>query len=163
VCGADEGIACARLNHPKGGLSCCTFDPLVPPSCPRGTCHRRGTFRLRPKQSTLCNGLGQRERASAQRRQPGDRHHLRARLVRAPAGDPVAAGIRGSYGALISSLPVGSNYVFTVNATDTNNDVYQGSATNIAIVQNQVTTVVITAQLVNPPPTSSTRSRSSIR
>jgi Calcineurin-like phosphoesterase len=60
-------------------------------------------------------------------------------------------GSGGSYGALISSLPVGSNYVFTVNATDTNNDVYQGSATNIAIVQNQVTTVVITAQLVNPP------------
>jgi len=60
-------------------------------------------------------------------------------------------GSGGSYGALISSLPVGSNYVFTVNATDTNNDIYQGSATNIAIVQNQVTTVVITAQLVNPP------------
>ena len=30
-------------------------------------------------------------------------------------------------------------------------DVYQGQATNIAIVQNQVTTVVITAQLTNPP------------
>ena len=60
-------------------------------------------------------------------------------------------GSGGSYGALISSLPVGGNYVFTVNATDNNNDVYQGSATNIAIVQNQVTTVVITAQLVNPP------------
>ena len=60
-------------------------------------------------------------------------------------------GSGGSYGALISSLPVGGNYVFTVNATDNNNDVYQGSATNIAIAQNQVTTVVITAQLVNPP------------
>jgi len=62
-----------------------------------------------------------------------------------------AQGSGGSYGALISSLPVGSNYVFTVNATDTNNvPVYNGSATNIAILHDRVTTVVITAQPINP-------------
>ena len=61
-------------------------------------------------------------------------------------------GSGGSYGALISSLPVGSNYVFTVNATDTNNvPVYNGSATNVAILRNHVTTVVIAAQSVNAP------------
>jgi len=63
---------------------------------------------------------------------------------------PLGSG--GSYGALISSLPVGSNYVFTVNATDTNNvPVYNGSATNVAILQNHVTAVVITAQSVTSP------------
>ncbi|MGB8298573.1 MAG: metallophosphoesterase, partial [Polyangia bacterium] len=61
-------------------------------------------------------------------------------------------GSGGSYGALISSLPVGSNYVFTVNATDKNNTLtYVGQATNVAILPNQVTTVVITAQSVQAP------------
>jgi len=61
-------------------------------------------------------------------------------------------GSGGSYGALISSLPVGSNYVFTVVATDSgNNPVYGGQATNVAILRNHVTTVVITAQPVQTP------------
>ena len=61
-------------------------------------------------------------------------------------------GSGGSYGALISSLPVGSNYTFTVSATDTNNVVvYVGQATSIAILHNHVTTVAITAQPVQPP------------
>jgi len=39
-------------------------------------------------------------------------------------------------------LPVGSNYTFTVNASDTSNaPVYVGQATNIAILHNHVTTV----------------------
>jgi hypothetical protein len=60
-------------------------------------------------------------------------------------------GSGGSYGALISSLPVGSNYVFTVSATDSSSVVvYGGQATNVAILRNHVTTVVITAQSVNP-------------
>jgi len=61
-------------------------------------------------------------------------------------------GSGGSYGALISSLPVGSNYTFTVSASDTSNaPVYVGQATSIAILHNHVTTVVITAQPVNAP------------
>jgi len=63
---------------------------------------------------------------------------------------PQASG--GGYGALISSLPVGSNYTFTVSATDTSSAVaFVGQATNIAILPNQVTTVVITAQSVQAP------------
>ena len=62
-----------------------------------------------------------------------------------------AQGSGGGYGALISSLPVGSNYTFTVSATDTSNVVaFVGQATNVAILHNQVTTVVITAQTVQP-------------
>ena len=61
-------------------------------------------------------------------------------------------GSGGSYGALISSLPVGSNYTFTVSASDTSNVLaYVGQATNVAILHNHVTTVVITAQPANPP------------
>jgi hypothetical protein len=62
-------------------------------------------------------------------------------------------GSGGSYGALISSLPVGSNYTFTVSASDTSNTLaYVGQATNVAILHNHVTTVVITAQPATPPP-----------
>jgi hypothetical protein len=61
-------------------------------------------------------------------------------------------GSGGSYGALISSLPVGSNYTFTVSASDTSNVLaYAGQATNVAILHNRVTTVVIAAQSVNTP------------
>jgi hypothetical protein len=61
-------------------------------------------------------------------------------------------GSGGSYGALISSLPVGSNYTFTVSANDTSNTLaYVGQATNVAILHNHVTTVVITAQPATPP------------
>ena len=63
-----------------------------------------------------------------------------------------AQGSGGGYGALISSLPVGSNYTFTVSATDTSSVVaFVGQATNVAILPNQVTTVVITAQTVQAP------------
>ena len=61
-------------------------------------------------------------------------------------------GSGGSYGALISSLPVGSNYTFTVSASDASNTLaYVGQATNVAILHNHVTTVVITAQPATPP------------
>jgi hypothetical protein len=61
-------------------------------------------------------------------------------------------GSGGTYGAMVSTLPVGSNYLFTVTATDTSNVVaYRGQATNVAILRNHVTTVVITAQADNPP------------
>ena len=61
-------------------------------------------------------------------------------------------GSGGSYGALISSLPAGSNYTFTVSASDTSNVLaYVGQATNVAILHNHVTTVAITAQSVNAP------------
>jgi len=66
--------------------------------------------------------------------------------------DLSAQGSSGTFGALISSLPVGSNYQFMVNASDTNNViVYNGQANNVAILRNHTTTVVITAQPVNPP------------
>jgi hypothetical protein len=72
-----------------------------------------------------------------------------------PAPKPVilsALGSSGSFGALISSLPVGSNYQFMVNASDSNNVViYNGQANNVAILRNHTTAVVITAQPVNPP------------
>jgi hypothetical protein len=56
-------------------------------------------------------------------------------------------GTTGNYGALISSLPVGSNYLFTATALDaSNNLLYSGSASNVTIVANQITAVVITAQ-----------------
>jgi Calcineurin-like phosphoesterase len=57
-----------------------------------------------------------------------------------------------TWGALIGSLPVGSNYVFTVSAKDaTQAQLYAGSASGIAIIKNQVTAVIITAQQVNAP------------
>ena len=63
-----------------------------------------------------------------------------------------AQGSTGNWGALIGSLPVGSNYVFTVSATDASNAVdYTGSASGIAIIANQVTTVIITAQQATAP------------
>ena len=52
-----------------------------------------------------------------------------------------------AWGAKIESLPVGSNYVFTVRAVDRSNAVdYAGSATGITIVKDQATAVTITAQ-----------------
>jgi hypothetical protein len=58
-----------------------------------------------------------------------------------------ARGSTGTWGALIGSLPVGSNYVFTVSALDQSaNPDYAGTASGIAILKDQVTTVIITAQ-----------------
>ena len=55
-----------------------------------------------------------------------------------------------TWGALIGSLPVGSNYLFSVKASDHLNTVnYAGSAAGIAIVKDAVTTVVITAELAD--------------
>lgn len=66
----------------------------------------------------------------------------------APVTFPLTArGSNGTWGSMISSLPVGDNYVFTVNAEDQSNAIaYAGAASGIAIVQDQVTTVIITAQ-----------------
>src|SRR5450631_345966 len=53
----------------------------------------------------------------------------------------------GTWGGLIGSLPVGSNYAFHVSAFDQANTVqYAGDATAIAIIKDQATTVIITAQ-----------------
>ena len=58
-----------------------------------------------------------------------------------------ARGDTGTWGALIGSLPVGSNYVFTVSTTDpTSNLSYGGSASGVTIVKDTVTTVIILAQ-----------------
>ena len=58
-----------------------------------------------------------------------------------------ARGSSGTWGGLIGSLPVGSNYVFHVSAFDSSNTVqYTGDASPIAILKDQVTTVIITAQ-----------------
>jgi hypothetical protein len=58
-----------------------------------------------------------------------------------------ARGSNGTWGALIGSLPVGSNYVFTVSAIDlSGNPDYAGTAAGIAILKDQTTSVVITAQ-----------------
>jgi hypothetical protein len=58
-----------------------------------------------------------------------------------------ARGSSGTWGGLIGSLPVGSNYAFHVSAFDPSNTVqYTGDASPIAILKDQVTTVIITAQ-----------------
>jgi hypothetical protein len=64
-----------------------------------------------------------------------------------------ARGSSETWGALIGSLPVGSNYVFTVSASDQSNPPvnYGGTASNIAIIKDQVTTVIIVAQQSNAP------------
>ena len=57
-----------------------------------------------------------------------------------------------TWGALIGSLPVGSNYLFSVKASDHLSTVnYTGSAAGIAIVKDAVATVIITAQQVVAP------------
>jgi len=58
-----------------------------------------------------------------------------------------ARGGAGTWGAVIGSLPVGSNYVFTVSAFDHSNTAdYSGSTSGVAIMKNQVTSVIIMAQ-----------------
>jgi len=65
-----------------------------------------------------------------------------------------ARGTSGTWGALIGALPVGSNYTFTVNASDLSNPPvnYAGTASNIAILKDQVATVIIVAQQTSAPP-----------
>jgi len=64
-----------------------------------------------------------------------------------------ARGTSGTWGALIGALPVGSNYVFTVSASDLSTPpvTYGGTAANIAILKDQVATVIILAQQNNAP------------
>jgi len=58
-----------------------------------------------------------------------------------------ARGSAGTWGGVIGSLPVGSNYVFTVSGRDQSNTVdYAGSTAGVAIMKDQVTSVIITAQ-----------------
>jgi len=62
------------------------------------------------------------------------------------------SGGTGTWDALIGSLPVASDYVFTANATDLTSSLsYSGSASGIAIVKDTVTTVIIVAQQVGAP------------
>jgi hypothetical protein len=64
-----------------------------------------------------------------------------------------ARGSSGTWGALIGSLPVGSNYVFTVSASDQSTPpvTYGGTSSNIAILKDQVATVIILAQQSTAP------------
>jgi hypothetical protein len=64
-----------------------------------------------------------------------------------------ARGTSGTWGALIGALPVGSNYVFTVSASDQSNPPvnYGGTASNVAIIKDQVTAVIIVAQQSSAP------------
>jgi hypothetical protein len=64
-----------------------------------------------------------------------------------------ARGSSGTWGALIGALPVGSNYVFTVSASDQSNPPvnYGGTASNVAIIKDQVTAVIIVAQQSSAP------------
>jgi hypothetical protein len=63
------------------------------------------------------------------------------------------SGSTGTWDALIGSLPVAGDYVFTANATDLTSGLsYNGSASGIAIVKDTVTTVIIMAQQVGAPP-----------
>lgn len=64
----------------------------------------------------------------------------------------LASRNQDDWGALIGTLPVGSNYVFSVSATDASNTaLYTGAASGIAIVKGQVTSVLITAQQATAP------------
>jgi len=57
-----------------------------------------------------------------------------------------------SFGALIGSLPVGSNYVFTANAKGPDGSVlYSGSASGVSILKDQTITVLILAQQATAP------------
>jgi len=64
-----------------------------------------------------------------------------------------ARGSSGTWGALIGALPVGSNYTFTVSASDLSDPPinYSGAASNIAILKDQVATVIIVAQQTTAP------------
>lgn len=65
-----------------------------------------------------------------------------------------SAGSADTWGGVIGSLPVGSNYVFSVSARDSSNAlIYTGSTAGMAIVKDQITSVVITAQqaVASPP------------
>ena len=70
----------------------------------------------------------------------------------APRSVALSSSTTGTWGALVGALPVGTGYVFSVNATDVNSVVqYTGAASGVTIVKNVVTSVVITAQQATPP------------
>ena len=70
----------------------------------------------------------------------------------APRSVALSSSATGTWGALIGALPAGTGYVFDVSATDVNSVVqYTGAASNVTIVQNVVTSVVITAQQATAP------------
>ncbi len=55
------------------------------------------------------------------------------------------------YGALVSDLPVGTNYVFTASAKDASStELYHGAATNVTITKNQTAAVIIDMNQVAP-------------
>ena len=70
----------------------------------------------------------------------------------APKTFPLSPRGSATWGALLSALPVASDYTFTVSALDLSNVTeYAGSASGVAIVKDHVTTVIITAQQTNAP------------
>jgi hypothetical protein len=64
-----------------------------------------------------------------------------------------ARGSSGTWGALIGTLPVGSNYTFSVSAEDLSIPPinYAGTVSNIAILKDQVATVIVVAQQTSAP------------
>ena len=69
-----------------------------------------------------------------------------------PRSVALSSSSTGTWGSLIGALPAGTGYVFNVSATDVNSVAqYTGAASNVTIVQNVVTSVVITAQQATAP------------
>ncbi len=63
--------------------------------------------------------------------------------ITTPLTVPLVGG-GAQYSALISDLPIGSNYIFTASAKDTNSvELYHGQATNVTIAKNATATVII--------------------
>ncbi len=72
-------------------------------------------------------------------------------LLSAPRVVPMS-NKNGAWSVVVGGLPVGAQYVFTVNGRDASGEViYTGMASGITIKRGQPVVVVITAQATNPP------------
>ncbi len=70
--------------------------------------------------------------------------------ITTPLTVPLVGG-GAQYSALISDLPVGTNYIFTASAKDSNSvELYAGNATGVIIAKNQTATVIIDMNQVAP-------------
>jgi predicted phosphodiesterase len=70
----------------------------------------------------------------------------------APRTVTLSAQNAGTWGAVVGTLPVGTNYVFTANANDKGgNTLYTGAATGVSILTGQTITVLIMAQQATAP------------
>jgi hypothetical protein len=60
-------------------------------------------------------------------------------------------GSGSQYSALVSDLPVGTNYTFTASAKNASSvEIYHGAATGVAIIKNQTAAVIIDMNQVAP-------------